>query len=127
MASRKAPQHGLRLTLPGAPDTPHVIPGVPGLYRPGTPTPVGGDTDVVTLERAREIDADAGVPLGLVDMTAKEVDDARAVCATDVDAARNALRADVREARRERRPSDEEEARLLDEAAAITPSITKED
>lgn len=120
MATRKTttPQ-GLRLTLPGAPDTPHVIPGVPGLYRPGTPTPVGGDTDVVTLERAREIDADEGVPLGLVDMTVQEADAARAEFARHVDEARGALTTARLEAR-QTGSTPEEGERLADEAAAIT-------
>lgn len=119
MASRKAPVTGLRLTLPGAPDTPHVVPGVPGLYRPGRPTPVGGPGDPVTTEEARELSGDPGVPLTLVDMSAREADAARAEIAGAVDQARSALNTARREAR-ETGSSPEETERLADEAAAIT-------
>jgi hypothetical protein len=49
---------GLRLTLGGAPNTPHRITGFPGLYRANSPTPVGGDGDVLSVEDAKRLIAD---------------------------------------------------------------------
>ena len=118
MAARKTTTpKGLRLTLPGAPDTPHVVPGIPGLYRPGRPTPVGGDTDPVTLDRAQELHAAEGVPLELVDMTAAEADAARAELTDHLDASRAAL-AHARRHARQTGTTPEEAERITDEAAA---------
>lgn len=64
-------EYGLQLTLGGAPDTPHLIPDLPGYYRPSRPTPVGGPGEV-TLEQAKHLDADKGVHLKLVEITAEE-------------------------------------------------------
>ncbi len=125
MASRKAPEHGLHLTLPGAPDTPHVVPGVPGFYRPGQPTPVGGDGDPVTLQRARELAADGGVPLGLVEMTAQEATEARAAAARHGDESRAAL-TQARVDARATGTTPEERERLADEAAALTTTTDEE-
>lgn len=65
-------RQGLRLTLPGAPDTPHTVPGVPGLFHPSQPTPVGGVGEL-TIEAAKELAADEGCPLELVDIPEAEV------------------------------------------------------
>lgn len=73
--------HGLLLTLGGAPLTPHRItipdseaPGVdgflPGEYHPTIPTPLD-DVPGMTLERARKLDADPSVHLKLVDLDPK--------------------------------------------------------
>lgn len=75
---KEAPAKGLRLNLPGAPATWHFVMGVPGYYSTEVSTPVGAEGDLVSLERAKELDANPGVPLELVDMTAGEVERARA-------------------------------------------------
>lgn len=62
----------LVLDLGGAPTAPHWVPGVPGLFYPDLPTIVGGPGEV-TLERAREVDSDPGMPLKLVDVPADDV------------------------------------------------------
>jgi len=67
-----AKRQGLRLTLPGAPNTPHTVPGVPGLFHPSEPTPVGGVGELPT-EAAQELHADEGCPLELVDIPEAEV------------------------------------------------------
>lgn len=64
--------YGLRLKLGGAPDTPHVISGVPGLYWPSAPTPVGGPGDAVTDEDAKRYSAQEGIPLELIEFPASE-------------------------------------------------------
>lgn len=58
MASKK---QGLILTLEGAPNTPHIVEGVAGLYRPNIPTPLGAITDA----EAKRIDSDPAIPLAL--------------------------------------------------------------
>ena len=85
--------YGLRLTLGGAPDTPHIIgtvpavrndkgevvqPGaeVPGHYRPSTPTPVGGPGEL-SLDVARDLDKDERIPLELVEIPKSKVSSAR--------------------------------------------------
>jgi hypothetical protein len=82
--------YGLRLTLPGAPATPHTIPGVPGLYRPDVPTPVGDGTPV-PLDRAREIAADPATYLELVEIAKRDEPAAIEAAAAAVDAATNAV------------------------------------
>lgn len=62
---------GLVLELGGAPATAHWLPGVPGLFVPGVPTVIGGPGEI-TDTYAAELDADAGVPLKLVDVPAKD-------------------------------------------------------
>jgi hypothetical protein len=57
---------GLRLTLGGAPATPHVVPGV-GIFRPDIGTPVGGEGEL-TLAEAKKLAADESIPLELVDL-----------------------------------------------------------
>lgn len=94
MAPRKteaAAEHGLRLTLPGAPANAHTIPGVPGFYRPDRPTPVGGPGDPLDLDTARQVAADPGVWLELV--TLEDPDAARAAYADEVRTQTGALRA----------------------------------
>lgn len=79
---------GLRLTLPGAPDVPHFVPGVQGMYSPSTPTPVGGDGEL-SLDEAKRLDADKSVPLELVDVT--DPDGARDTASGWLDEARQAV------------------------------------
>lgn len=86
---------GLRLTLPGAPDVPHFVPGVQGMYSPSTPTPVGGDGEL-SLDEAKRLDADASVPLELVDVP--DPDGARGTAAGWLDEARQAVTVAARHA-----------------------------
>lgn len=118
MATRKHNPKGLRLTLPGAPGTPHVVPGVPGFYRPDQPTPVGSDGDPVDEQRARELHDDPAIPLELVDMTAKDADAARRALATHLAESRQALTNARRDAR-ETGTTPEEVERITDEQAAL--------
>lgn len=67
-ASKEAKRYGLRLTLPGAPNTPHTIAGLQGYYWPTMATPVG-EAGELPLEVARKAAADPGVFLELVDIT----------------------------------------------------------
>lgn len=90
-AEREAKGQGLRLTLPGAPSTPHMVVGVPGWYWPDRPTPVGGPGEL-TVERARELDKDESVPLELVVIPAGQLAAARAEVADQRAAARSAVR-----------------------------------
>lgn len=73
MAEKK--QYGLRLTLGGAPNTPHVIPGL-GYVQVDPPAPVGGPGEP-SLERARRAAEDPGCSVELVELTAKEATAAR--------------------------------------------------
>jgi hypothetical protein len=81
---------GLRLTLGGAPATPHVVAGAPGLYRPDVATPVGDDGEL-SLEDAKRFADDPALPLELVEITDEEAASARATLAGDLEAARKAL------------------------------------
>ena len=81
---------GLRLTMPGAPCTPHSVPGVPGFFWPDRPTPVGGPGDPVSLERAEELAADPSVHLEIVPVD--DVDRCRADYAQWLDVSRGVLR-----------------------------------
>lgn len=81
----------LILDLPGAPNTPHTIPGVPGLYRPDRATPVGAPGEV-TEDQAKDLAADEGTHLKLVRVSADEVDDLREQAQNDLRAAREGQR-----------------------------------
>jgi hypothetical protein len=72
-ASPKAGRHGLRLTLPGAPETYHTVQGVLGYFHPVKATPVGGPGEL-SLEVARTLDQTEGLYLSLVPMTDDEAD-----------------------------------------------------
>lgn len=80
-------RYGLVLDLPGAPETPHVIPGVAGYYRPNIPTPVGGDGEL-TLDAAKELDK-GSEHLRLVEIAPKDVEAAEKVAADTLKEARN--------------------------------------
>lgn len=71
--SSEAKFYGLRLTLPGAPNTPHMVAGLPGWYWPDKPTPVGGFGEP-RLEHAKKLAADSRYHVELVPMTRDEVD-----------------------------------------------------
>jgi hypothetical protein len=101
---------GLRLTLGGAPDTPHTVAGLPGLYRPGAPTPVGGPGEA-TLEQAQAAHDAAGVPVELVEIPSGDLDRLRGEQTEQRQAARSA-------ARKQRRASAVESDRIDDETAA---------
>ena len=90
MADKKTAP-ALILTLGGAPDTPHAIPGYPGLYRPGRPTPIGGPGEI-TEDQARELDKAEGTPLKLVRVPADEIDGLREQQAEDIRASRQGQR-----------------------------------
>jgi hypothetical protein len=64
---KEAGRFGLLLDLPGAAAAPHAIPGIPGEFRPDTPTPVGGPGEI-PLEQARALDANPAVHLKLVSL-----------------------------------------------------------
>lgn len=83
-------RQGLRLNLPGAPNTPHNVPGVPGYFYPDAPTPVGGEGEL-PLEAAKEYDKARGVPLELVDIKASEVEAAEELAAETVQEGRKGL------------------------------------
>ena len=82
--------HGLRLTLGGAPHTPHVVPGVPGVYRPERATPVGGPGELPFGE-AKRISDDPGIPLELVEIPSGALDALRDEVAADLQAAARGL------------------------------------
>lgn len=110
----KAPERGLRLTLAGAPATPHVVTGVPGLYRPDVPTLVG-DGHPVDLAEAKRLSTDPAVPLELVDVTdvggaQQAMVDAHLAAAAGVELARRAARAEGTTPKELERISDEAKA-----------------
>jgi hypothetical protein len=76
-------RQGLRLSLPGAPNTPHTVPGVPGYYYPDAPTPVGGPGEL-PLDAAKHLDRERGCPLELVDIKPSEVEAAEELAAETV-------------------------------------------
>ena len=78
---------GLLLVLGNAPHTPHVVPGVPGLFRPDRPTPVGGPGEP-SLDVAEAVSKDPGTHLKLVDIPSKDLAGLRELAAADVEASR---------------------------------------
>lgn len=81
---------GLILTLGGAPDSPHSIHGVVGLYRPDVPTPVGG-INQMPLKQAAALADDKKYPLELVEVA--DVEEAEATIKKDHAEAQKAHRA----------------------------------
>lgn len=79
--ARKYP--ALVLTLGGAPASPHLLEGLPGLYRPDVATVIGGPGEP-SLQQAEAVLAVPGVPLALVYLTAKGVTEAREAAAADL-------------------------------------------
>lgn len=105
---------GLLLNLGGAPNTPHVIPGLPGYYRPDVPTPVGGSGEY-DLDAAKTAGKDASIPVDLVEIKAGDVQDAVDVTTRDLMEGT----AGVAEARRGE-PVGAEVEQIQDEQAALT-------
>lgn len=108
MASAKS--QGLRLALGGAPNTPHTVPGFPGLYRPDVPTPVV-ELGLMTLAEAKDAAKNHPDAFELVDIA--NVDEA-------LDAYDDAV-ADSKNAQREvrrRRPKGGDAQQLQDEIDA---------
>ena len=73
---------GLRLTVGGAPEVPHTIPGVPGLYLPNRPVPVGGPGEL-DEKSAKALNDDKTVPLEVVDVPKGKVDEFRQLAEND--------------------------------------------
>lgn len=106
-------RYGLKLALPGAPQTPHTVPGVNGFFMPNVATPVGGPGEI-PLEFARRLDADESMHLELVELTEAEATEARA----QQDAIRQASREGVIAALRTGVEGDEQD-RVASEKALI--------
>lgn len=106
-------RHGLRLTLPGAPTTPHTVPGVAGYYRPDIATPVGGEGEL-TLEAARKLAADESIELELVELAAGEAKEAAELAKQTIREARKGL-----VAARRLKPKGDEREQVADEQEAI--------
>jgi len=85
-----AKRQGLRLNLPGAPNTPHTVPGVPGYFYPDAPTPVGGPGEL-SLEAAKDCDRDKGCPLELIEIKPSEVEAAEELAAETLAEGRKGL------------------------------------
>ena len=70
----EAAHHGLRLTMPGAPEEPHIVNSpdtgqpIPGHYHPVIPTPVGGPGEI-SLDTARRWADDPRYQLTIVPMS----------------------------------------------------------
>lgn len=74
MSSKKV--KGLRLTLGGAPDSPHQIPGLAGYYLPSRVTPVGGPGET-PLEVAEEFAGRKEPSVELVEISEAQADKER--------------------------------------------------
>lgn len=104
--------YGLKLTLGGAPNTLHIVPGL-GYVRVDPPAPVGGPGEP-TLERAVEASKDDGCAVELVELPDKQAAAARAAMQQSLHDVNRALGI----ARRE--DDDMPQDRLDDETAALT-------
>jgi hypothetical protein len=109
---------GLRLTVGGAPDVPHTIAGVPGLFRPTTPTPVGGPGELDTTF-AKQLHDDGKVPLELVDIPKGKIDAVRDQAEQDKLEARTGLLDNARA----RRLAGREQERAREQAASINATV----
>jgi hypothetical protein len=87
-----AKRYGLQLTLGGAASVPHHVSGVPGLWHPDHPTPVGEPGELL-LQVAEALDADPGCPLKLVTIPAKDVPAELERVADELEEARGGLAA----------------------------------
>jgi hypothetical protein len=85
-----AKRYGLRLSLPGAPSTPHTVPEVPGYFYPDAPTPVG-EAGEITLAQAKELDSDKGAPLELIEIKSSEVGAAEELAVETLEEGRKGL------------------------------------
>jgi hypothetical protein len=102
----------LVLDLGGAPETHHIVPGLPGLYHPSEPTPL---PDGISAAQAKELHADEGVPLKLVYISERKADERR----EQLDQVQEESRTAMLAARRDP-ASGEELDRINDEAAAVS-------
>lgn len=68
--------HALRFTQPGAPLDFNEIQGVPALFHPQHPTPVGGEGEI-PLEIARLFDKDPGCPVELTEVSEAQAEEYR--------------------------------------------------
>jgi hypothetical protein len=114
MAKSSGKVPALKLTLGGAPNTPHRVGDLPGFFLPDRPTPVGGPDDRISEEQAREADRRRGIPLELVELTQQEADDNRRFMHEYREAARGAIVSS-----RKSLASDIEASQLSDEARAV--------
>lgn len=102
---------GLLLTLGGAPNTPHVIEGLPGYFSPTVPHLVGDD---LSLDAAKQAVKDHPDLLKLVEVSAGDVTGAEEAHAAFIAEGRGALL----EARRDGRAEDDA-SRTTDEHDAL--------
>lgn len=92
---------GLLLTIGGAPNTPHVVEGLPGFYFPAVAHPVGDDCDL-SLADAKEA-AKAPSAVKLVEIKPADLEECKTVHADALALGRNELVA----ARRDGRAADD--------------------
>lgn len=105
-------RYGLKLKDDfGAPTTPHTVPGVPGLYRPDVPTPVGEEGEL-GVKQARAFAKEHSDVLEVVTITAGNVEDAKEQAAADLAEARSG----VIEAREDASGAEEEQVAEQTEA-----------
>lgn len=76
MTESKKKTKALKFTHPGAPQDFCEVVGVPALFHPQYPTPVGGDGEI-PLEIAKLFDKDEGCPVKLVDISEAQADEYR--------------------------------------------------
>jgi hypothetical protein len=119
MSSNSGKVPALKLTLGGAPLEWHTI-GSDAYVHPEIPSPVGGEGEC-SLERARELSKQAGAPVELVSVTAKQAEDGRKARTE----ARSAGVAAAREARKKGKKATAEEAERVKNEAE-TASAGKE-
>lgn len=86
----KSKTYGLILTLGHAPRVPHVVIGLPGLYSPDRPTPVGGPGELSEAD-ARKAGKNPELHVKLVEIPASLVKSAREATAKDREEARKGL------------------------------------
>lgn len=108
-------RQGVRLILGGAPNSPHTVPPLRGLYRPDVPTPVGQPGDVYEdLDEIKKLVQEHSGAVELVEISAGDVREAEAQSKTDLAEARNGLV----EAKKDGRAEDDD-ARFADERNAV--------
>lgn len=119
MSSSKGAAKALRLSLPGAPEVWHYIPGgVPGLYHPVIPTPI--ETIGLSPDEAQVLHDNESLHLELVDVTPAEVKSANAALRKASQGALGGARTALRDLE-----SPEERDRVL-EGATAAQAITSE-
>lgn len=111
-STKKVP--ALKLTLGGAPSTPHTLIGLPGFYFINDFTPVGGEGEL-SLEDAKAHDADPGCHVQLVEIAPATAAKARKRQAALINPALRAARELARET-----DAEVEVERARDEIAAAT-------